>query len=112
MKKLFFSLLTVIFLSLFCCTNQSNAQSAVEVSVDEICKCLDEKVENDTLALPPKEIFNTCTGGTMAKNREELGKEYNLGTVEGIMELRDKFIKLLDEDCDRFRKMFAKNSDG
>lgn len=112
MKKLYFTSLTIVFLSLFCCTNQVNAQSAVEFSVDQICRCLDEKVRNDTLEMTPKEIFDTCTGGTMAKNREELGKEYDLGTVEGILELRDKFIKFLDEDCDRFGKMFGENSEG
>ena len=109
--KLYYFTGTIIWLSFFLDAKQVYAQSAIDVSAEQICKCLNEKVKSDTLNLTSKEIFDSCTGETMAKNGEKLSKEFNLGTVEGIIQLRNEFIDILKKDCDRFRKMFVKNKE-
>ena len=110
MKKIFYCMVLIIF-SCVCYSNQAFAQSIVKKSAKQICKCLNEKAENDTLNLTPKQIFDRCTGETMGGNREELAKEFDIGSVQGILQLRDKFVELLNKDCDKFNEMFMGSSD-
>lgn len=109
MKKFYIFSGALMVLSLFCNSNQASAQSALQTSADEVCICLDEKVENDTTELNPNELLNECAVEAMTKNRVELAKETDMGTVEGIRELRNKFVDLLNKDCDRFREIFVQN---
>ena len=85
------------------------AQDILKKTVKDLCVCLDETSKTDTLNLAPKQIFDKCTGATMAKNREELLKKYDMGTVSGIKALRDELVNELKQECEQFITMFSEN---
>ena len=89
--------------------NLAYAQKAVKVSVDQVCKCLEVKDNESSPAMTPKEIFDICAGEVMATNRPELSKTFDLGTVEGIIQLRNHLVEKLNKDCAKFREMFVDN---
>ncbi|MEB2777474.1 hypothetical protein SYJ56_19320 [Algoriphagus sp. D3-2-R+10] len=85
------------------------SQDILKKTAKDLCVCIEETSKSDTLDLPPKQIFDKCTGASMANNRVALAKKYDMGTVSGIKALRDELVNELKQDCEQFITMFSEN---
>lgn len=108
MMKMYYSI-TVITLCCIFHINFAFSQDILKKTAKELCICLEDTSKSDTLDLTSKQILDKCTGASMAKNREELLKKYEMGTVSGIKALRDELVNVLKQDCEQFITMFSEN---
>lgn len=109
MIKIYCCITGIAMFFIFPVTPPSLSQDILKKTSKQLCLCLEETSKSDTLDLPPKQIFDKCTGASMANNRFELAEKYDMGTVSGIRALRDELVKELKMDCEQFIRMFTES---